>query len=124
MTFEEAIEQCGWNETSQVSILLQYIESQCSDAAFEDYLEQAVAEELAIGSKWEHLRDEWAERMIKEVCPDDLDGIVHEMSQLNAAAVINNSGVEYQLRFLRQCGLSDRQILNLAGFEEEKDGID
>jgi hypothetical protein len=58
MTFEEAIEQCGWNETSQVSVLLQYIDNQCDDAGFEEFLEQFVAEELAIDTKWEHLREE------------------------------------------------------------------
>ncbi len=43
--FEEITEQQGWNESSQVAVLLRYIENQDSYEAFRDFLlEQACAE--------------------------------------------------------------------------------
>jgi hypothetical protein len=45
MDFDEAVERTGWNEQSQIEILLEYIANQQSDDAFRDYLAQRVAEE-------------------------------------------------------------------------------
>lgn len=43
---KEATERCGWSESSKVLILLEYIEKQDNDAAFGDYLEECIREEV------------------------------------------------------------------------------
>lgn len=44
-TFNKIAEQQGWSPDSQVAILLEYIENQQSNDAFEDFLNQKAAAE-------------------------------------------------------------------------------
>jgi hypothetical protein len=46
--FERFVESQGWNESSQVAILLRYIENQASPEAFEDFLQQQADEENGV----------------------------------------------------------------------------
>ena len=42
---EEAVASQGWNESTQLEIILEYVENQKDPAAFEDFLQQYIFEE-------------------------------------------------------------------------------
>ena len=46
-TLDAAVAQTGWDLSSVVDVLLHYIDCQESPAAFDDYIEAAVDEELS-----------------------------------------------------------------------------
>jgi hypothetical protein len=43
-----------------------------------------------------------------------LDEVVHDMKSKEASC-INNAGVSAQLEYLRECGMTDTQIIEAAG---------
>lgn len=45
LIFSNASEKAGWTPDTQVQVLLDYIRTQNSDSAFEDYLQQRLEEE-------------------------------------------------------------------------------
>jgi len=47
---DEIGEEQGWNDSSKLSLCLQYIENQNSDSAFEDFLRTQAEEETGCDS--------------------------------------------------------------------------
>ena len=45
-TLNEAVEKTGWNEQSQIAVLIEYISNQQSPDAFSDFISQKVNDEL------------------------------------------------------------------------------
>lgn len=53
MNFRDAVKKAGWTAEEQVAVLLAYIERQCSEEAFSDYLaEEATVPEGEVTEQW------------------------------------------------------------------------
>lgn len=48
LSFESIAEDRGWTLATQIDVLLGYIENQCSDDVFSDYLKGVVDEENSL----------------------------------------------------------------------------
>lgn len=90
---EEAVSETGWNKSSQISVLLDYINNQQSPEAFKDYIQGRMSEEDILGY-------EKSKVLIKAECHSD--DRVYEV-EFDAASWFKKASRE-EIIALAECG--------------------